>query len=228
MTDPAGALAAFASSHPVAGRARGEERVAHEERPDTCLRARAGMRAGVAGVAACVRERSPGMAVWTPPAWLRSTASGGLIDGEHAIAIVTLRSLAERWAGRSVPTTAMVAGLAAPPLRARRALVFTPSRCRQALCCERRSGRTGSVGSLAQSGARIRCGISGALGHRVGGGSASSLGWLACVGLVGVERRACGGRGSGGVGSVILRPAGTRIRPRGARGCRRRRAGSSR
>jgi hypothetical protein len=43
------------------GRARGEERVAHEERPDTCLRARAGMRAGGAGVAACVRRQQRGL-----------------------------------------------------------------------------------------------------------------------------------------------------------------------
>jgi hypothetical protein len=35
--------------------------VAHEERPDTCLRARAGMRAGGAGVAACVRRQQRGV-----------------------------------------------------------------------------------------------------------------------------------------------------------------------
>jgi hypothetical protein len=39
----------------------GEERVAHEERPDTCLRARAGMRAGGAGVAACVGRQQRGV-----------------------------------------------------------------------------------------------------------------------------------------------------------------------
>jgi hypothetical protein len=58
----------------------------------TCICARARTRGGGALVAACVRERQRAAAALTSPAWPHRSPSGGLIDREHAIAIVAKRS----------------------------------------------------------------------------------------------------------------------------------------
>jgi hypothetical protein len=60
--------------------------------PDTCPRARAGMRAGGAGLAACVHQGSPARAASPSPWWLLRTASGDAITGKGAIAIVAKHS----------------------------------------------------------------------------------------------------------------------------------------
>ncbi len=58
----------------------GEKQVAHEERADTCLRARAGIRADGACVAACVRKERRGAARKRCPSRLLRAKSGS-VDG---------------------------------------------------------------------------------------------------------------------------------------------------
>jgi hypothetical protein len=136
------------------GCACGEERVAHEERPDTCLRARAGMRAGGAGVAACV---SAGSGVESTRRWSRGCRCRGTAAASPRVprgrrsSSLTRGMVSEhggaRWGG------CRVAGVH---------LVLGEERVSTSLGRSQRSPQLGET--------RRRCGVSGGgLGCRAGG-----------------------------------------------------------